>query len=77
MFINILYKIVFIFPLQTSEVGLTEHVKGDKKKFELWLGGRVDVYTFLVSSISNTKWKIQVQRGVVEERTDRCDGRML
>ncbi|XP_033637412.1 guanine nucleotide exchange factor DBS-like isoform X5 [Asterias rubens] len=32
--------------LKTAGIGLTEHVKGDKKKFEMWSGGRVDVYTF-------------------------------
>ncbi|XP_072180482.1 guanine nucleotide exchange factor DBS-like [Diadema setosum] len=30
--------------IATTTLGLTEHVKGDKKKFELWLGGRVEVY---------------------------------
>ncbi|XP_030837680.1 guanine nucleotide exchange factor DBS isoform X7 [Strongylocentrotus purpuratus] len=30
--------------IPTPSLGLTEHVKGDKKKFELWLGGRVEVF---------------------------------
>ncbi|XP_041482446.1 guanine nucleotide exchange factor DBS-like isoform X5 [Lytechinus variegatus] len=30
--------------ISTPSLGLTEHVKGDKKKFELWLGGRVEVF---------------------------------
>ncbi|XP_022095284.1 guanine nucleotide exchange factor DBS-like isoform X4 [Acanthaster planci] len=36
--------------LKTAGIGLTEHVKGDKRKFEMWSGGRVDVYTFQASS---------------------------
>ncbi|XP_067669146.1 guanine nucleotide exchange factor DBS-like isoform X1 [Haliotis asinina] len=30
--------------LKLSQVGLTENIKGDKKKFELWLRGREEVY---------------------------------
>ena len=29
---------------QCNQVGLTENIKGDKKKFELWLRGREEVY---------------------------------
>lgn len=41
-----LEKGVYVFKnlLQTAQVGLTENIKGDKKKFELWLRGREEVY---------------------------------
>ena len=35
--------------VQTSQLGLTENIKGDKKKFELWLRDRVEVYIIQVS----------------------------
>ncbi|XP_038050997.1 guanine nucleotide exchange factor DBS-like [Patiria miniata] len=38
--------------LKTAGIGLTEHVKGDKRKFEMWSGGRVNVYTFQAPSES-------------------------
>ncbi|XP_029645767.1 guanine nucleotide exchange factor DBS isoform X12 [Octopus sinensis] len=44
---------VYIFKnmLKMSLVGLTESVKGDKKKFELWLRGREEVYIIQAPSI--------------------------
>ena len=35
--------------LQMARVGLTETVKADKRKFELWLHGRSEVYVIQVS----------------------------
>jgi hypothetical protein len=42
---------LFVFVLQLSQVGLTENVKGDKRKFELWLRGREEVYIIQVGGI--------------------------
>ena len=39
---------MFFFYVQTSQIGLTERVRGDKKKFEIWLHGRSEVYTIQV-----------------------------
>ncbi|XP_072033111.1 guanine nucleotide exchange factor DBS-like [Amphiura filiformis] len=68
--------------LKTSEIGLTEYVKGDKKKFELWLGGREAVYTFLAPN-ENEKmtWVkavrqalLQVSMGSIEVETTHRKG---
>lgn len=41
---------LYLFLLsQTADIGMTESVKGDKRKFELWLRGRAEVYIILVS----------------------------
>lgn len=34
--------------LQMSAVGITEHIKGDVKKFEIWYSGREEVYVVQV-----------------------------
>lgn len=41
-----LFWVVFIF--QMSAVGITENVKGDSKKFEVWYNGREEVYIIQV-----------------------------
>ena len=41
------------FVRQMSQVGLTETVKGDPKKFEVWLPGRSEVYTILATSVDD------------------------
>lgn len=45
------FNLYFTF-LQLSQVGLTENVKGDKRKFELWLRGREEVYIIQVRPYS-------------------------
>lgn len=42
------------FCVQMSAVGITENVKGDVKKFEIWYSGREEVYIIQVSSKSCT-----------------------
>ncbi|XP_014215398.1 guanine nucleotide exchange factor DBS-like isoform X2 [Copidosoma floridanum] len=37
--------------LKTSQIGLTESVKGDTRRFEIWLQGRSEVHTIQASSI--------------------------
>lgn len=34
-----------------STVGITENVKGDNKKFEIWYNGREEVYIIQVMTI--------------------------
>lgn len=36
---------------QMSTVGITENVKGDNKKFEIWYNGREEVYIIQVMTI--------------------------
>lgn len=40
---------------QMSAVGITENVKGDVKKFEIWYSGREEVYLVQVRTTS-TLW---------------------
>lgn len=40
----------FKHSVKISDLAVTEHVKGDKRKFELWSSGRAEVYTFQASS---------------------------
>lgn len=35
---------------QMTAVGITENVKGDQKKFEIWYSGREEVYVVQVGS---------------------------
>lgn len=39
--------------LQCNQVGLTENIRGDKKKFELWLRAREEVYIVQVSAFNS------------------------
>ncbi len=42
--------IEYDFPsFQTAEIGLTETVKNDKRKFELWLPDKSETYTLQVN----------------------------
>uniref|UniRef100_A0A672PDI8 MCF.2 cell line derived transforming sequence n=1 Tax=Sinocyclocheilus grahami TaxID=75366 RepID=A0A672PDI8_SINGR len=40
--------------LKMSAVGITENVKGDVKKFEIWYSGREEVYVIQVSKLKGT-----------------------
>lgn len=48
---DLIFNFYFTFS-QLSQVGLTENVKGDKRKFELWLRGREEVYIIQVRPYS-------------------------
>lgn len=39
-----------LFSLQMNAVGITENVKGDHRKFEIWYSGREEVYVVQVCS---------------------------
>lgn len=39
--------------LQMNAVGITENVKGDHRKFEIWYSGREEVYVVQVCSFRN------------------------
>jgi len=43
----------FLFLLQMNAVGITENVKGDHRKFEIWYSGREEVYVVQVCSFEN------------------------
>ncbi|KAL5288815.1 MCF2L family protein [Megaselia abdita] len=49
--------------LKMSQVGLTESVRGDQKRFELWLQGRQEVYTLQAATVEiKNKWVAEIKR---------------
>lgn len=44
-----------LFHLQMSAVGITENIKGDVKKFEIWYNGKEEVYVVQVSHFIKVK----------------------
>lgn len=46
-----------------SQIGLTESVSGDAKRFEVWLKGRQEVYTLQASTIGvKEMWVAEIKR---------------
>lgn len=58
-------KIIFIFihHTQMSQVGLTESVRGDPRRFEVWLNGRAEVHTFQAATVEiKGKWVSEIKK---------------
>lgn len=54
--------------LKMSQVGLTESVKGDPKKFEVWLQGRQEVHTIQATTAEQTQqWVNEIKRVLLEQ----------
>ncbi|EEB16142.1 Guanine nucleotide exchange factor DBS, putative [Pediculus humanus corporis] len=54
--------------LQMSQIGLTESVKGDPRKFEIWLQGRQQVHTIQASTIEQKMaWVQQIKEVLLEQ----------
>ncbi|KAK3914448.1 Guanine nucleotide exchange factor DBS [Frankliniella fusca] len=54
--------------LKMSQVGLTESVKGDPKKFEVWLQGRQEVHTIQAATVEQTQqWVNEIKRVLLEQ----------
>ncbi|KAG1682081.1 Guanine nucleotide exchange factor DBS [Nymphon striatum] len=57
--------------LKMSQIGLTENVKGsrgDKKKFELWLHGRTEVYTIQAPTLEvKNEWVKEIKRVLIDQ----------
>ncbi|KAJ1520073.1 hypothetical protein ONE63_004298 [Megalurothrips usitatus] len=54
--------------LKMSQVGLTESVKGDPKKFEVWLQGRQEVHTIQAATAEQTQqWVSEIKRVLLEQ----------
>lgn len=54
--------------LQMSQIGLTESVKGDPKKFEIWLQGRQQVHTIQASTVEQKMaWVQQIKEVLLEQ----------
>lgn len=54
--------------LEMSQIGLTESVKGDMKKFEVWLKGRQEVYTIQAVSLEQKQaWVNEIKRVLLSQ----------
>lgn len=54
--------------LKMSQIGLTESVKGDMKKFEVWLQGRQEVYTIQATNIEQKQaWVNEIKRVLLNQ----------
>lgn len=46
-----------------SQIGLTESVRGDARRFEIWLQGRQEVHTIQAVSVEvKNKWVAEIKR---------------
>lgn len=51
-----------------SQIGLTESVRGDPKRFEIWLQGRQEVHTIQAATIENkNKWVAEIKRVLLNQ----------
>lgn len=51
-----------------GNIGLTETVKGDVCKFEVWLEGRQEVYTIQASNLQQKQqWVSEIKRVLLEQ----------
>ncbi|XP_045481933.1 guanine nucleotide exchange factor DBS-like [Harmonia axyridis] len=58
----------FKFHLRLSQIGLTESVKGDPKKFEVWLRGRAEVYTLQAVDVEQKQaWVSKIKRVLLDQ----------
>lgn len=56
------------FNLQMSQIGLTESVRGDPKRFEVWLQGRQEVHTIQAPSIEiKNKWVTEIKKVLLNQ----------
>ncbi|XP_065216565.1 guanine nucleotide exchange factor DBS-like isoform X2 [Planococcus citri] len=57
--------------LKMSKIGLTEMVKGDSKKFEVWLEGRQEIYTIQASTVEQKDtWVREIKKVLFEQLTE-------
>lgn len=55
-------------PLQMSEIGLTESVRGDNRRFEVWLQGRQEVHTIQAATVEiKNKWVSEIKRVLLNQ----------
>uniref|UniRef100_A0A182NHA7 SH3 domain-containing protein n=1 Tax=Anopheles dirus TaxID=7168 RepID=A0A182NHA7_9DIPT len=54
--------------LQMSQIGLTESVRGDSRRFEVWLQGRQEVHTIQAGTIEiKHKWVAEIKRVLLNQ----------
>jgi hypothetical protein len=57
-----------------SQIGLTNTVRGDAKKFELWLEGRSEVHTFQAATQEiKGKWVAEIGRVLMNQLAELKD----
>ncbi|CAH0562294.1 unnamed protein product [Brassicogethes aeneus] len=60
--------------LKLSQIGLTESVKNDSKKFEIWLEGRTEVYTITAATVDLKKAWVNEIKGVLFNQLEELKG---
>ncbi|XP_062710426.1 uncharacterized protein LOC109407731 isoform X6 [Aedes albopictus] len=54
--------------LQMSQIGLTESVRGDPRRFEVWLQGRQEVHTIQANTVEiKNKWVAEIKRVLLNQ----------
>ncbi|XP_058836387.1 guanine nucleotide exchange factor DBS isoform X3 [Topomyia yanbarensis] len=54
--------------LQMSQIGLTESVRGDSRRFEVWLQGRQEVHTIQAGTVEiKNKWVSEIKRVLLNQ----------
>lgn len=54
--------------VQMSQIGLTESVKGDPRKFEVWRQGRAEVHTITAPSVDVKRtWVERIKRVLLDQ----------
>ncbi|KAJ0032734.1 hypothetical protein NQD34_002815 [Periophthalmus magnuspinnatus] len=65
----------FKHSLKMSSVGITENVKGDMKKFEVWFNGREEVYIIQAPSMDVKNMWVSEIRKVLQGQLEACRGK--
>lgn len=51
-----------------SIIGLTESVRGDPRRFEVWLQGRAEVHTFQAATVEiKGKWVTEIKKVLMNQ----------
>ncbi|CRL00205.1 CLUMA_CG013479, isoform A [Clunio marinus] len=54
--------------LKMSQIGLTESVRGDPRRFEVWLQGRAEVHTFQAATVEiKGKWVTEIKKVLMNQ----------
>lgn len=61
--------------MQMSQIGLTESVKGDAKRFEIWLQGRAEVHTIQAPCIDVKQSWVRQIKGVLMSQLAELKGK--
>lgn len=59
---------LFDLSLKMSLIGLTESVRGDPRRFEVWLQGRAEVHTFQAATVEiKGKWVTEIKKVLMNQ----------